>query len=96
MSKLFSLVHRNEKEDQVNDELAEAGSMESEQSSDFEIEHLAYDRRTDTVFKFRRMGKYVILQTIPFGALMKVSNEEFDDFFEGTPAPIGPLITRIR
>ena len=74
--------------------------MESETSSpsdrELQIEHLAYDTRNNMVFKFRRMGKYVLLQTIPFGALMKISPEEFDEFFEGTPEPIGPLLTRVR
>lgn len=74
---------------------AEAGSLGKEQSSPSE-EYLAYDVRSGIIFRFRRLNKYVILKSIPFGTLRKISFEDFDEFFEGIPEPIGPLITRIR
>ncbi len=72
-----------------------AGSTEQEAKPDPE-EYFAFDMRTNVVFKFRRMNKYVLLQTIPFGVFMKVGLDEFDEFFEGTPNPIDPHELRIR
>lgn len=63
---------------------------------DVNSEYLAYDTRTNVVYRFRRMNKYILLKTIPFGKLIKISNEDFDEFFEGTPEPVEPLITRIK
>ena len=72
------------------------GATELDTSSPSKPEYYAYDIRTDVIFKFRRMNKYVLLQTIPLGAFMKISLEDFDEYFEGTPEPLGPLILRIR
>lgn len=55
------------------------------------IEHYAYDTRNNRVFKFRRMNKHVLLQWE--GILMRITSEEFDEFFEGTPPPLEPLLT---
>ncbi len=74
----------------------EAGVTEPVESSPSKPDYYAYDIRTDVIFKFRRMNKYVLLQTIPLGAFMKISLEDFDLFFEGTPEPMGPLIQRLR
>jgi hypothetical protein len=70
------------------------GSMEPGVRSD--EEYFAYDTRTNNIFKFRRMNKYVLIQMIPFGSFLKVSLEEFDEFFEGTPEPIPPFIVRVQ
>lgn len=59
-------------------------------------DYYAYDVRTDMVFKFKRMNKYILLQTIPMGTFMKISLEEFDAYFEGTPPPMAPFLMRTR
>lgn len=77
------MVHRDSKENNVNDVTAKP-------------EYYVFDTRTNAVFKFRRMNKYILLQTIPASALIKVSIEDFDEFFEGTPEPIPPLLVRLK
>lgn len=61
-----------------------------------DVEYFAYDTRTNNVFKFRRMNKYILLQTLPFGTFMKVSLEEFDQFFEGTLGDFTPIVASYR
>lgn len=59
-------------------------------------ENYAYDTRTMEVYLFRRLNSYVLLRTIPFNTFVKVSLEDFDSFFEGTPEPVPPLVVRTK
>jgi len=60
------------------------------------FEHYAYDTRDDRVYRYRRLTDYILLQTIPMNKLVRLVPTDFDDFFEGTPAPKEPYLKFVR
>jgi hypothetical protein len=49
--------------------------------------NFAWDTRTNKVYEFRRLQKYVLLKD-SFGVFLKIPVKEFDANFEGTPPPL--------
>lgn len=64
----------------------------TEETKPVSPESFVYDTRTNKVFTFRRLNKYVLLRDPLFRTFTKVRPEEFDKNFEGTPPPIKPLL----
>ena len=60
------------------------------------FEHWAYDTRDGRVYRFNRLTSYVLLQSIPMLRLIRIDPSDFDEFFEGMPAPREPYLSILR
>lgn len=60
------------------------------------VDHYAWDTRTGLLFSFRRLKSYVLLKDPEYHVFSKISNEEFEEFFEGCPKPEPPFLMVLR